>query len=542
MLERVIENWLDKATERSFEQPFCYMLSAEGHTIIHLTKHDPMEMGKDIITIAPDGTPCAFQLKTGDISLAKWDKEVSSQTDALVTRHINHSSVVSSKHHRSYLVTNGNIAEKVSRAIDDRNRAWAKQCLSDFHLQTIVRGQLIEKAKGLGDNLWPTELTDIKTLLEMFLEDGQGVLPKEKLVSLFESTFSLKLLNNGRKPSKRHCERVIASAAILCAIATSSFSNEKNHVAEIEAWVLYISHVLALAEQWGLSDRVYQGEFKIATQSIYNSLANLCDEIKEREYLIEGDPLADSYIYDVRVTWLLGLMSIYALWRGSKKEPKDEVDDFLSEFCKEKQAKLDLWGEAAIPQFLAFLWYSPKISATRKPDDILDYLISEICEQNGPKGGGFLASPYYEADDILPETLGVAEEPLMDSFSGQSYTLEGLIHLYVRGNSMQSKQFMKSLWPDVTRLMYQSFEPANFCDFYRWRNEEGKNRTVSPQHTQDWEELRELASESEGACIPPSIKNHPILLLLFLCVYPHRMNAEILRWLDTQMKQIQIPK
>ena len=539
MLERVIENWLDKATERSFEQPFCYMLSAEGHTIIHITRHDPMEMGKDIITIAPDGTPCAFQLKTGDISLTKWDREVSSQTDALVTRHINHSSVVSSKHHRSYLVTNGNIREKVSRAIDDRNRAWAKQCLPDFHLQTIVRGQLIEKAKGLGDNLWPTELTNIKTLLEMFLEDGQGVLPKEKLASLFESTFPLKLPDSENKPSKTHCARVIASAAILCAIATSSFSDKNNHVAEIEGWVLYISYVLALAERWELSTKVYEGEFAIATQSIYNSLANLCDEIKEREHLVEGDLLADSYIYNVRVTWLLGLMSIYALWRGNKGEFKDDVDDFLREFCKEKRIRLDLWGEAAIPQWLAFIWYFRQINGTREQDDILDYLISAICEQNGPKGGGFLASPYYEAEDILPHILGVAEEPMMDFFRGQSYALEGLIHLYVRRNW---KQRMKLLWPSITRLMYQSFEPENFCDFYRWRNQEGKNWTVSPKYPQEWEKLRELASESDGACIPPSIKKYPILLLLFLCVYPHRMNAEILRWLDTQMKQIQIPR
>ena len=542
MLERVIENWLDKASERMFQQPYCYMLSAKGHTIIHLTRHCGMEMGKDIITIAPDGTPCAFQLKAGDISLSKWRTEVSSQIDDLVAGQINHPSVDNSKHHRSYLVTNGDIVEEVSRAIDDRNRTWAIQDQPYLHLKTVVRGQLIEQARGLGIDLWPTELTDIKTLLEMFLETGQGVLPKEKLVSLFESTFPLELLNNGRKPSKRHCERVIASAAILCAIATSSFSNEKNHVAEIEAGVLYISYVLALAERWDLSDTIYKDAFEIATQSIYNSLVNLCDEIKEREYLIEGDPLADSYVHDVRVTWLLALMSIYALWRASKNEPKDDVDDFLRKFRTEKQDLLDLWGEAAIPQWLAFLWYSRKISATSDPNDVLRYLISEICEQNEPKGDGLLASPYYEADAILPEMLGVAEEPLMDSFSGQSYALEGLIHLYVRGNSMQSKQSMKSLWPDVTRLRYQSFEPENFCDFYRWRNKAGKNWTVCPQHTQDWEELRELASESDGGCIPPSIKNEPILLLLFVCVYPHRMNAEILRWLDTQMQQIQIPK
>ena len=542
MLERVIENWLDKASERMFQQPYCYMLSAKGHTIIHLTRHCGMEMGKDIITIAPDGTPCAFQLKAGDISLAKWNQEVRSQTDALVTGHINHSSVVSSRYHRSYLVTNGNIAEEVNYAIKDRNQAWAKQGLSDFYLETVVRGELLEKAKRLGTDLWPTELTDIKTLLEMYLEGGQGILPKGKLTSLFESTLPLKPLDNERKPSKKHCERVIASAAILCTIATSSFSNENNHVAEIEAWILYISYVLALAERWDLSDTIYKDAFEIATQSIYNSLANLCDEIKEREYLIEGNPLTDSYVYTVRMTWLLGLMSIFALWRASKDEPKDDVDNFLREFCKEKQTQLDLWGEAAIPQWLALLWYSRKISVTRGPDDVLGNLISEICEQNGPKGGGLLASPYYEAEDILPDMLGVAEEPPMDSFSGQSYALEGLIHLYVRGNSQQSKQFMKSLWPDVTRLMYLSFEPANFCDFYRWRNEDGENRIVSPQHTQEWEELKALASESDGMCIPPSIKNHPILLLLFLCVYPHRMNAEILRWLDTQMKQIQIPK
>ena len=542
MLERVIENWLDKATERSFQQPYCYMLSAEGYTIIHLTRHCGMELGKDIITISPDGTPCAFQLKAGNISLAKWRDEVSSQTSDLVSLKINHPSVDSSKHHRSYLVTNGNIAEEVSRAIDDRNRTWESQNQPYLHLKTIVRGQLLEKAQALGNNLWPTELTDIKTLLEMFLENGQGILPKEKLASLFESTFPLKLADSENEPSKTHCERVIASAAILCAIAISSFSSEKNHVAEIEAWVLYISYVLALAERWELSDTVYKNEFKIATQSIYNTLANLCDEIKEREYFIEGNSLTDSYVYEVRVTWLLGLMSIYALRKDTEGEPKDEVDDFLREFCEEKRSQLDLWGEAAIPQWLAYLWYSRKISATTEPDDVLGHLISEICEQNGPKGGGFLASPYYEADDILPEMLGVAEEPLRDSFSNQSYALEGLIHLYVRENSMQSKQSMKSLWPDVTRLRYQSFEPENFCDFYRWRNKAGKNWTVCPQRTQDWEELRKLASESDGGCIPPSIKNEPILLLLFLCVYPHRMNAQILRWLDTQMKQIQIPK
>ena len=542
MLERVIENWLDKATERSFQQPYCYILSVDGHTIIHSTRHSAMELGKDIITINRHGTPCAFQLKTSNISLAKWRSEVNPQIDDLVYGQINHPSVDNSKHHISYLVTNGNIEEEVSRAIDDRNRGWKDQGLP-YCLKTIVRGQILEKATNLGIDLWPSELTDIKTLLEMFLETGQGVLPKEKLASLFESTFPLKLPDNENEPSKAHCERVIASAAILCAIAISSFSNEKNHVAEIEAWMLYISYVLALAERWELSDTVYRNEFKIATQSIYNSLANLCTEIRDREDLIEGDVLADSYVYRVRVTWLLGLMSIYALWRGSKKESKKEVDDFLRDFCKEKQHLLELWGEAAMPQFLAFFWYFRKITGTMEPDVLLSHLISAICQHNGPNSKTFLANPYYEAEDILPHLLapilGSGKDSLDETFIGRSYALEGLVHLFVRRNW---KQATKNLWRGVTRLRHISFKPENPWDFYKWKNKNGTRKDVSPKKIQEWEELKTLASESDGACIPPSIKKHPILLLLFLCVYPHRMNAEILRWLDTQMKQIQIPK
>ena len=543
MLEKIIENWLDKATERSFQQPYCYMLSDDGHTIIHSTRHTAMEMGKDIITIGPDGTPCAFQLKTGNISLAKWQNEVSRQIDDLVVGKIPDSLVNSPKHHRSYLVTNGRVEEEVSRAIDDRNRTWANLIHFDCHLKTIVRGELFAKAKELGTDLWPSELNDTKTLLEMFLENGKGVIPKAKLADLFESTVPLELLDNGKAPFRSHCARSIASAGLLCAVATSSFSKQNNHVAEIEAWTLYIAYVLAVAERWGLPAKTYKNELKIAKDSIYNSLATLCDEIKERgDHLIEGDPFTDSYVYRVRMTWLLGLMSIYALWRHSEEEPTDEIDDFLREFCKEKQHLLELWGEAAVPQFLAFLWYFRKINATMGPTISLYHLIAEICHRNAPNSRTFLANPYYEAEDILPHLfapiLGPGEDPLEETFTNSSYALEGLVHLFIRRNW---KQTMKGLWPSVSKLASISFKPENPWDFYRWRNKDGKRLDVYPEPTQEWEDLKGLSFESEGACIPPTIKNDPILLLLFLCVYPHRMNAEITRWLDTQMNEIPWP-
>ena len=538
MLERVIENWLDNTTERLYQKPYCYILSSEGYTIIHSTRHSAMELGKDIIAIDPNGKNCAYQLKTGNISLAKWRSEVSSQIDDLVCGQINHPSVDVSEHHTSYLVTNGRIEEEVIRAIDDRNEAWKLQGLP-YCLKTVVRGELFQKAKELGTDLWPSELTDIRTLLEMYLENGEGILPKQKLSALFESIFQL---DKETAPSNNECRRTIASAGLLCAIATSSYSDKDNYVAEIEAWVIYIAYILALAEKWDLPENAYKNEFQFTTQTIYNCLENLCNEIKERDDLVQGSSLEDSYVYKIRVTWLLGLMSIYTLWRRSKEEPKDEVDDFLRDFSKEKRSQLRLWGEAAIPQLLAFFWYFRKIDATREPDILIRDLISSICTLNRPGNGTLLANPYYEAEDILPHLLAdilmPPPEPLRESFEAKSHALEGLVHMFVRRNW---KQAMKSLWPGVTRLTFITFKPENKWDFYRWKNKNGTRYDKYPKRTQDWEELKTFASESEGTCIPPTIKEHPILLLLFLCVYPHRMNAEIIRWLDTQMQQIPRP-
>ena len=538
MLERVIENWLDKASEHSFQKPFCYMLSAEGYTVIHLSRHCGMEMGKDIIAIAPDGTLCAYQLKgskSGKISLNQWRDEISKQVFDLVVGEIVHPSKESSKPHRAFLVTNGQLDEEVIRAIDDMNRSWITTGQTQFKLETIVGGQLLNKAKKLESNLWPSELADVKTFLELFLERGERTLPKDRLSSLFEKTFSFELNESGKPPSKAHCGRILASAAVLCSIAISSFSNANNHVAEVEAWTIYISYMLALVDRWNLPHNIWKNEFEIATKSIYNALSNLCEELRERSHFVEGDALFDNFFYRIRLTWLTALMSIYALWNIDGNQHEDESNHFTRKFCLENKPKLLLWGEAAIPQFLAFFWYYRKIDATPNSDFFLKDIIATICHSNKPGGKTPLANPYYNIDDLFSYLLRIAGDPLEESFEGNAYALEGLVHLFVRRNW---KFPIKSLWPDITRLSSTVFEQEETWHFYRWKNAKGIHKRIYPKHTQNWKDLKTLAFESEGKCIPQSIKKFPILLLLFLCVYPHRMNSQILRWLDTKLKEI----
>ena len=191
MIERIVENWLDNSTELSFQGPFCPMLSADGYTVVHLSRHCGMELGKDVLAIAPDGTPCAYQLKTaagGKISLRQWREEIGKQVFDLVTGRIVHPSINSEQPHRAFLVTNGIIEEEVSRAIDDMNRNWQLAGQGHLRLETIVRGQLLEMGRRLDTSLWPSELTSIQKLLEMFLMSGDEVLPKGTLTALLEET------------------------------------------------------------------------------------------------------------------------------------------------------------------------------------------------------------------------------------------------------------------------------------------------------------------------------------------------------------------
>ena len=74
LIERIIENWLINSTERIFEVPFCQILGLEGYKVLHLSSHGVSEHGKDIIAFDNKNVPCAFQLKTGDITSSVWRK------------------------------------------------------------------------------------------------------------------------------------------------------------------------------------------------------------------------------------------------------------------------------------------------------------------------------------------------------------------------------------------------------------------------------------------------------------------------------------
>jgi hypothetical protein len=536
MIERLLDNWLSRANERSFQIPFCHSLAYSGHTVVHLSRHCAMEMGKDILSIGPDGVPCAFQLKGveggGKLSLAAWRSDLEKQLIPLVTGRIVHPSIPDGTPHRAYIVVNGELEEEVCRAIDDFNRGPLVSAVNR-KLEVIVRGELFQRFRDLQSDFWATNLSELKTFLEMYLEDGRGQLPKEKIASLFEKALPFERVGQ-KDPSRAELTKAVAGCAIICASSISAFTNVQNHLAEFEAWTMFWAYVLALAERWAVPMDQFRFATDVAQEAMYSALGRLCDELMERDNLGEGSILTDKVVYEVRITQLLGLVGLYGLWHANRLRAGVEGDDtgrqhFLRNFCLAKRKSLYVWGEYAIPQILAYNFFRRTFDATKDTDYLYYGLMNAIVNANG-EGDGALANPYYDAETILPYPLGLEREPLNDSFHRSSYYLEGLMHLFARANA---KQHMRWIYPSIAKFSLRRYMPAFAWKYYFWRDRSGKSHSDVLQPPHSWAALRALAAEDRGDELPSLIKADPLAYLCFLLVYPHRVNASGLRWLSS---------
>lgn len=540
MIARVIENWLDSATEKEFQIPFCHVLTREGKTVIHMTRHCSMEMGKDIIAIEPDGTPCAYQLK--DVGGAKLSKDewrnLIPQMNELVLQSIEHPSVRTGKHHKSFLVINGELDEEAAAAIRQYNQGLQNRGFSEGQrLEVIVKGQLYASFMKLGTDLWPFGLAESRTLLELYLELGDSCFPKEKLALLLERILPLRKTIGRKKKdtSLAECQRTLTSTAILTSLSATSFVRRDNHAAIFEAWTLYTSYALSLSERHSLPRKYWFREVQLGLDAMYEAMCRLCEELMQRKGLAEGSPVSDFAFYHIRVTYMAGLLALLGLWRIGRGVPHDSLDDHINDFVAKHIPHLRLWGEYAIPQFLSVYFYMNATDSTLRPTGLLQILLSGIVTLGQSRKGRALPSPYCNAEELLIETMCRGQQEKRQNFQDGSFSIEPVMHLYVRANM---KQMMKRLWPDITRVQFKRFTPDIIHDCYLWHVEEGVTDSIFIPPTKNWDELRREAWESSGAEVPSLMREYPFFYLAFLCAYPHRINASGVRWLDTTLTNI----
>lgn len=458
MIERVIENWLTNASERSFQLPFCYVLENKGHKILHLTRHRPIEFGKDVITLDSKGHYHAFQLKKGNITQNGFNKLIE-QLRQLCYLNLSHPSVPKGATYKPYLVTNGNVDEEVYRALEDFNSGLI--AANRQKLQILKFDDLYSDFINLGSKLWPSELIDYKTIIEFSIQNGKSNFPIKKFISLLESQLELSTSEIKSIKNLPSAKRSITSSAILTSLCVTNYLENDNHVAIVECWVVYISQIMALIKKLDLEENDFKEEIELGKTIIYQSLVNLSDEIEERDDLFEGNIIYDRPFYNDRATKIVGLLSTLYLW-SLQFDDSEVISKNVSLSIKKFLPDTRLISESQIPFFLSVYWFLRRIDATEHPVRYLKMIIDSIIASS--KDGQGLPNPYYKVQDLIPiiiqnelqkeinPSMSLGADPIDDHFKYDSFYLEGLVHLYVRYNY---KQEMKFTWSKITRFRFK---------------------------------------------------------------------------------------
>ena len=524
MNERLVENWLINVNEKTFQIPFCQMLTAEGYTVLHLSRHGSFEEGKDVIAINPIGTPCAFQLKgaKGKISQTEWATYID-QVNRLVEVPIAYPGVDKTKPRQVFFVTNGELDEEVRVEIERRNSDWEKR--GHPILQVITKGALLRRLLAIQDDFWPSRLKDDRDLLELYLDNGYGILQKPKFAA-----FLSRLLDNSDTSRPEERKRALVSASIFSTYALTPFENTKNFVALIEGWTIYLASLIGYVEQYKLLKKHWEGTLNLVIMEIQKQLIDLCDELRQRKSYVVGNAIVDPPFYQGRLTLLISLMAVLGMWTyRSESLVTADHENWINEFIWAHVRELNYWGDAAAPQILAVSWYMKAKGAPQIYDRILDNMIRLVLKTNTDTTLHGLPDPYHDLREVVSNVYNISDTMKHENFFGRSYTLKWIIELMTR---REWKGIIAELWSGITHVDFAKFRPDSTSDFCRWHDENGNLIIHIPKKPQSWGELYKEAFVIDEKYIPKIFKKYPNLLLLFVIVFPHRMTDDIVKFLD----------
>ncbi|TCV45239.1 hypothetical protein [Agrobacterium tumefaciens] len=556
MQEKLIEHWLDSINERGYQAAFLQMLAGEGHAVVHSTRHMSIEFGKDVVSIDPDGVPCAFQLKGnpgGRLTLSQF-REIKGQVDELVEQPIRYPGIPEIPH-KCFLVTNGEVEEEVQRAIDDLNLGYERR---RFHpnsrLRLISRGMLLDMAVKHSTTFWPESFSVHEKLIRYYSDEGTGSLNLELLSQGLDDI--LKISGDGPTLGRLEFGRREISAALFVSFATKNFANKQNHTSVASAFVtLFISLKCAHARHLTEGDRTFSPTQSAVRDAFFSAIIDLAEELGEKVGVLKGASAEDNEEVDLNRLYLTtGALSDQFLWRVRAlstvamlsillieiKDPIQQIE--LSESGREAALALtrhdttthQIWGEGAIPQMLCLIYswhrYDPSLRGNLAEYGLLQFLTGTVLKSGGK---GFLASPYHRDEqvirDLLPPALGIRQERIrLEVLPKSSYFAEALFQCFVRSNL---KSFAKGLWPDLTRISHHSFVHRYPWEYCLWRIDEGDNLTRQLPHRQQWADLQIEASRIDTPGIPHALRSDPVMLLAFITFFPHRASPEVLRYL-----------
>lgn len=521
MKERLVESWLTKINERGYGIPFCQILASKGYRVVRYG-HSSIELGKDVLAIAPDGAVCAYQLKSGDVSLADLNKHIE-QLQMLVAAQPMHPALPTSFEYRVFLVTTGDFKDPAIALIKELNAKWRIHKWTE--LQTIGGKELLVDLLAMSSDFWPAEAPDMRAFLELHLADGRGDLDSSKLAKLLKQ-----IVGNGS--ADLALERRAAAANIFCSYALSAFYAHEDHWGIFQAWTICAATVVHAGESGGCHKKFWFPAFELAKEGATIALRSLRAEVLGDGAFHLNDRELDEY------TRLRNTTAIAAASAIELIEPFDDQNStrlpllkLIAQFIG--RDRLIYWGEGAFSQFMTMIWLMDASGSKEPGTAVIQSLLGIVINSNSRDAQESLDDPYVTSDQHLVRLIAQLESkndpPRKKSI--QSYTLLPLVVLAVR-RGLRSE--LEAEWRKITRVRMTWFKPDKPVDLLLWHCDSGREQDAEFEQPQSWAELHQFALRDDQERLPSILRDDTAFAVMFMLAFPHRIALSLIKWLDAK--------
>jgi len=521
MIERAIENWLTNTNERNYLTPLAQTLLQRGHTILHVSRHGPLEQGKDIITKAPNGELHAYQTKTGNIGLKEF-RDYRGEILDLIQLPVTVRGVSTSTEFKPFLVINGEFSDPAKNAIQSFNNGMVNKKFPP--LNTIQKNELLQWFIEAQGRFIPLSFDDFQTFLSLYLSDGRDFIDKNRLSDFYSSA-----IFSQRSDNRSDNKNTLSGSVIINSYMLNNFQKELNEYAVFEAWTFLLSNLIRFALKNEVRETDWETTKNLILNEILESLIELKKEVLERDDYLEGEMLGDGgVLYNVRFTLTMGALAALELYNLTNVEGYADPGELFETISKNAE-RLFFWGESAFPFFFTIIKYAEKYDAEYAKTILRDVCNILISRNHPSTESPFrIPNPYYSPQDFLNVFFGLKPSLInFDHFIGSSYSLKPAILMLARRNE---KQFLEDRWRFITRVFFNEFVPANPEDAFLWSIPEGSNHTFEPRYPESWNHLTEEASDISD--VPEIFQQNYRFLPFFVLVFPHRANAKLTTLLD----------
>jgi hypothetical protein len=471
--ERLLESWLDNQTERRYQPAFIQMLVSEGWTVLHNTRHSPIELGKDVIARDPTGVLHCFQLKGNPGSRVTKSEAASllEQFHELLRLPPGPEFLKRPQEkHVAVFVTNGEIDEEARLLFERAGTACGQPGIAASSYELWSRGKVLSMARP-ALRVWPTTIDATRLILNLLAGDGREPPVPADISSIMASLLPPAGATSPAKTS------ALSGMLVVAEIIKQRWYEKENHQALHAVTVLSCIAALPLVDTKKRL-RMIEGYARLALEHCSELLA----EAKEKNFeanrvWTEGDILGE-----IDVMWerrrLVADCAAVAMLGGHDLSP--ELRSYATDLVTCVTHQLMLWGQAQIPSLIVAFWARSLVDAgIGKEFDLAGILHSAEQANGGDDSRTMLPGPYYQWPDVWAlhnNKPHMTDTPIFnDTAQGHLHFGRAIMGILAKRNL---KRTCSALWANHTRVIHEEPELSDDVFFSAILSDKGSMRDV----------------------------------------------------------------